>query len=652
MSLLRIFTISVLPILLMISCAQSKKTITSEYKGHGGESLSEETLAKFAPKALAPEVTKKIQSYLDISSTGLGLTSNDGKNFYFSWRVTGTSQVWKVNGPLAFPVQLTGGEDNTNLVGLTPNGKFLLHSRDSRGDEYPGLYYQNSDGGPLVEVYRKKNVQAIICYISDDSRYVYFRANDEDPSTYNIYKYDFITNTIAPVFKGKNGFWTMNDYKNGKILLAYWRGNTESEYFVLDEKTNELRPLIGQNESEEYNIYFGARDNEYIVQTNKLGEFRALFTFKDKKLTQISPKIEADVSEFYLDKKREKIFYMMNNKGYEQVKVLNAKTFTNINLPEFKMKNLIHTYFGSTSRNGRYTTIGVETADAPRRSFVFDWQTKKLIPYTMPSQPEVDTSNFTAPVLDYYTARDGVKIPMFVYRKDRCKKELCPVIINFHGGPEAQAQPMFSPFVELFLEAGFTFVEPNVRGSDGYGKSWLHSDNGAKRLQVIGDIEDAAIYLKKQWSIDGKVPKFGIMGGSYGGYSTLAGMTLFAGTYQAGVAIVGMSSLISFLENTAPYRRALRISEYGDPEKDREALIKLSPLYHLDKIKDPIMVIHGANDPRVPAGEAVQIYEAMEKKKLSGELILFADEGHGISKRGNRVLYIGHAISFFKKTLL
>jgi dipeptidyl aminopeptidase/acylaminoacyl peptidase len=190
-----------------------------------------------------------------------------------------------------------------------------------------------------------------------------------------------------------------------------------------------------------------------------------------------------------------------------------------------------------------------------------------------------------------------------------------------------------------------------VRGSDGYGKAWLNSDNGAKRLDVVSDIEDAAIYMKRAWAKDGVVPKIGVMGGSYGGYSTLFAMTRYAGAYDAGVATVGMSSLLTFLENTAPYRRALRVAEYGDPVKDREALIKLSPISYIAQLKDPLLIIQGASDPRVPVGEAVQMYEAAQKRGVAAELILFADEGHGAAKRENQVASIGHTLRFFQTYL-
>jgi dipeptidyl aminopeptidase/acylaminoacyl peptidase len=195
--------------------------------------------------------------------------------------------------------------------------------------------------------------------------------------------------------------------------------------------------------------------------------------------------------------------------------------------------------------------------------------------------------------------------------------------------------------------AGFVYAQPNVRGSDGYGKAWVHADDGAKRKAVLTDIEDAARHARTAW----KAKKVGIFGGSYGGYTAMMGMTYFAGAYDAGVGVVGISNLVSFLENTAPYRRALRVSEYGDPDKDRAVLTELSPITHVGKTKGPMLLIQGATDPRVPVGESIQMHAALEKKGLQSKLIVFPDEGHGVQKRENNVLLLGHALAFFNEHL-
>ncbi len=241
---------------------------------------------------------------------------------------------------------------------------------------------------------------------------------------------------------------------------------------------------------------------------------------------------------------------------------------------------------------------------------------------------------------------------MLVRRPARCAADPCPVLVEFHGGPEGQALPCFSPCAQLFVDAGFVLVQPNVRGSDGYGKAWLSADDGPRRLDVITDIEDAARWARKTFAAGGKEPRVGVMGGSYGGYSTLAAMTMFAGAFDAGASNVGISNLVTFLANTAPYRRILRASEYGDLERDREALVKLSPSSYVDRVKGPLLIIQGASDPRVPAGEAIQIHEALTARGLPAELLIFPDEGHGAQKRENVVQTIGRELAFFRKHLL
>jgi dipeptidyl aminopeptidase/acylaminoacyl peptidase len=320
-------------------------------------------------------------------------------------------------------------------------------------------------------------------------------------------------------------------------------------------------------------------------------------------------------------------------------------------------KNADHVSAGATTRDGRFVTIGVETGQAPRTNYVWDWEAKTLTQWVTPSAPEVDLSKFVSARLMTYPARDGTPIPMFVRfpkggaPEDKGDGDPPPVIVSFHGGPEGQTRPGFSRSAQLFVDAGFVWVEPNVRGSDGYGKTWLDADNGPKRLKVITDIDDCGKWIRANWAKNGKAPKIGITGGSYGGYSTLIGMTMFAGTYDAGASIVGISNLLSFLKNTAPYRRILRASEYGDPDKDADALKELSPVSYLEKVKSPLLLIQGVNDPRVPVGEAVQIHESLEKRGLASRLILIPDEGHGSAKRGNQVIQMGHVLKFFEQNL-
>ena len=622
---------------------------SAAYAGHGAATVPPEVLAKYAAPRLEPSVSRRIQAMLDVRAPGAGAVSSDGKQMFFTWTITGTRQVWRLDGPQHFPVELTGGEDATAFDDVTPDGKYLLVSRDRKGEENPGLYLLDPKGGPLTVIQHKPRVQTIYQFTSDDSRYVYFRANDVKADSYAIYRYDLQSKQRELVF-GDDGIWSVADFQGpDKLLLVKEVGSNMEEYFEYVPSTKKLVPLIGQGERENHVALYGAAPGEILVLTPKLGEFRRLYRYKDGKLSPITPDIKHDVSGFSIDRPRTRILYTVNDGGYTKLNAMDAKTLQEIKLPKLPPADQVSN--GFTSRNGRFTSIRVDTGTAPPSSYVVSWQTGQLTKWHTPSAPEIDTSKFARASLEEYPARDGTKIPMFVRRPAACDKP-CPVIVMFHGGPEGQTMPGFNTGGQLFVDAGFTLVEPNVRGSDGYGKTWLHADDGPKRLQIITDIEDVAKYVKEKWAEGGKAPKVGVAGGSYGGYSTLVAMTMFAGAYDAGASVVGISNLYTFLMNTAPYRRILRISEYGDPEKDKEALLKLSPITYIDKVSSPLLLIQGATDPRVPAGEAIQIKNALDAKKIPAELIIFPDEGHGAQKRENQVLQLGHMVRFFEEHLL
>lgn len=640
---------SLLAPIIFASLAFIALPLSAQYSGLGKDNLDPAILKRYAPTPLPPSVTRPIESILDVRSPGLGMVTPDGKKLFFTWGITGTVQVWRLDGAQKFPVQVTGGQESTTIAGMTPDGKYLLLSRDRQGEENPGLYLQSTDGGALEVIQYTPKVQTALQYVDNNSRVIYFSANDIKPDSYTIYRYDFQTKQKTQI-SGGDGIWWIADVfvnpKTGdreKFLFAKATGSQSREYYDFDVKTRVTTPMLGQNEQEDYSVQYGVNVDEYLVLTPKFSEFRRLYSYKNNKFTPITPELKADIANFDIDDRRQRILYSINDGGYTRLKAIAANTLKEISLPQFD--NADHIRIGSTTRNGRFTTIGVETAKAPRLSYVYDWQTNKLTQWVLPSTPEIDTSKFTAAKLETYTTRDSTAIPMFVYRSSQCEitvekplEKPCPVIVNFHGGPEGQSTPGFNRYAQLFVNAGFIFVEPNVRGSEGYGKTWLNADNGRDRLKVITDIEDASIYIRKNWQVNGITPKIGILGGSYGGYAALMGMSKFAGSYDAGVSNVGISNLVTFLTNTAPYRRILRISEYGDPVKDRQALIDLSPVTYSDRIKAPLLIIQGANDPRVPVGEAIQIQKLLEQKKIPSQLVIFPDEGHGSSKRSNQVL--------------
>jgi dipeptidyl aminopeptidase/acylaminoacyl peptidase len=644
--------VALLAALFVVTAVVASSSSPSRPAAAESTEVTPEVLARYAPPPLPADLSRRVQAMFDLRSPAAGQLSPDGQRLFFNWSVTGTTQVWRIDGPQRFPVQMTGGEDPTRLESVMPDGRHIVVSRDRGGAENPGLYLQPAGGGPLETIFQKDGARAFLGAVTDDSASIYFTANDPKPDSYAIYRYDVAARRAELVF-GEAGLWSIADLRpDGLLLLSKATGNTTSEYYGYDPATQTLTPHLGVGEQEDYHVRFGMADDELIVRTPKLGDFQRLYRYSTttRELSPISPEVAFDVDDFSINRKAGRILFTVNEGGYTRPKALDARTYAEVVLPSLPHGD--HVYFGSTTSDGRYTAILTNSATSLPSSAVLDWSTGQLTRWHAPSAPEIDPSRFASVSLESYPARDGTRIPMFVRRPPQCAAKTCPVIVEFHGGPESQARAGWDPGAQLFVDAGFIHVTPNVRGSDGYGKAWLHADNGPRRLEVITDIEDCARFIRDAWAVNGVAPRIGITGASYGGYATLVGMTLFAGAYDAGVSIVGMSNLATFLNNTAAYRRSLRITEYGDPGRDADALRRLSPITFIDRVEGPLLIIQGANDPRVPVSEALQMKHALDRRQTDSQLILFGDEGHGSQKRDNRVQEVGHTLRFFTEHLI
>lgn len=628
-----------------------------KYEGFGAESVSADELKAYAPRSINPKLRSQIEAMIDIRGPDDGELTPDGKTMFITWNVTGVKQVWKLSGPNSFPVQMTGGETTTSLAGMTLDGQYLILSRDKDGDEFFGIFLQSVNGGPLEPIFQKSRVRASFNKQSPDGRYLYFSANDIEPDTFSISRYDMKDKKIEPIFHEK-GMWFVADInRDGLLLLANIKSNFSTEYFIYNPTTKNKEPLLGKGETDvRYRAIWQPDGKNFFVITDKFGEFMRLYAYRNSKhftnnqFEPITPDSKIEVDKMILNKDRTLLGVQFNDQGYMKVAYYNPKTLKEIKSPNFPKKAEQYN-LKSITPDGRASVVLLETPQDPSLLYVVDWKTMKVQQWGTPSSPEVSTKDFVGATLESYPSRDGTKIPMFVWRGPNCVNKACPVIVDFHGGPESQSRPGFRTTLQLFLQAGFVYVAPNVRGSDGYGKTWLNSDNGSKRLTVIFDIPDVANYIKANWAVNGVKPKVGVMGGSYGGYSTLVAMSHFATTFDAGVAIVGMSDLRTFLKNTAGYRAANRSKEYGDLVEDAGALAQLSPVTFIDQVQGPLMILHGAQDPRVPVGEALQFHKKLVGRKVPSELVIFPDEGHGVRKRPNRVLLTGYIIDFFKRTL-
>jgi dipeptidyl aminopeptidase/acylaminoacyl peptidase len=283
----------------------------------------------------------------------------------------------------------------------------------------------------------------------------------------------------------------------------------------------------------------------------------------------------------------------------------------------------------------------VFSLNGPKHNYdVWTWEVNngaKPRQLTHASRAGVPDAAFVEPELIRYDSFDGVKVPAWLYLPpaDVRGSDKPPVIVYPHGGPESQSRPTFNSVFAYLLNRGYAIFAPNVRGSSGYGTRFLNMDNVRKRMDSVKDLAHGAFWLRVSGRID--PTRMAVYGGSYGGFMVLAAITNYPDLYAAAIDVVGIANWVTFLEKTGAYRRAAREAEYGSLERDREFLESISPIHQVDKIKTPLMVIHGANDPRVPVGEAEQIVAALKSRGVPVEYLRYEDEGHGLIKLANRL---------------
>jgi dipeptidyl aminopeptidase/acylaminoacyl peptidase len=302
------------------------------------------------------------------------------------------------------------------------------------------------------------------------------------------------------------------------------------------------------------------------------------------------------------------------------------------------------------SPDGSLLAFSFSSPAEPPDVYVYDVDAAELNRLTA-SAPEAATLRLVEPTLHRFESFDGESVPVFLFEPEG--EGPFPVVVTVHGGPESQWLPSFAPsFAALtqdLVARGYAVAAPNVRGSTGYGKRYEHLDDVEKRLDSVRDLEALHGWLSARPAIDGS--RAAVYGRSYGGYMVLAALAFQPELWAAGVECVGISSLVTFLENTSPYRRAAREREYGSLAHDRDFLVRASPMTHVDAIRAPLFIQHGRNDPRVPVSESEHIHRVLTENGVPCELLIFEDEGHTVSKLPNRIETFTRAVAFLDRVL-
>jgi dipeptidyl aminopeptidase/acylaminoacyl peptidase len=442
------------------------------------------------------------------------------------------------------------------------------------------------------------------------------------------------------------------------LLVGHYVSANESYLYWCDVATKKLTPINPQKDKKiAYGDALWSKDGRGVYYTSdESGEFQQL-TYHELatgKKTIVSGNIAWDVTGLALADNGRRLAYVTNEDGMSKLYVFDLQTnWEEMDLPQLPVGLIFGLEF---SKDGTELGMTLNTSQTSSDVYSIKLATRELVRWTFSEIGGLNAEKFVTPQLIHYQTFDKVNgkprmIPAFYYKPRGASGKLS-VIISIHGGPEGQARPGFSSTYQYWLnELGIAVLVPNVRGSSGYGKTYLTLDNGYKREESVKDIGALLDWIAQQPELD--ADRVGVTGGSYGGYMTLATLCTYNDRIRAAVDVVGISNFVTFLESTQEYRRDLRRVEYGDERdpKMREFLTKISPTTNAHKITKPLFVIQGLNDPRVPATESEQMVKTVRKNGGTVWYLVAKDEGHGFRKKVNRD-YQTNAESLFWETFL
>jgi dipeptidyl aminopeptidase/acylaminoacyl peptidase len=618
------------------------------------------------------ELIEQLNRYQNTRGAGLAGWTRQGC-LLISTRFSETAQAHRVCQPMGMREQLTFYPEP--VAGLTPSPsrawrEGFVFAKDKGGDEFSQLFWFDAQDRTITLLTDGKRTQNAGASISRDGSLLAYTSTARNGTDRDIWLRDTRAGTSRALVTA-GGSWTAMDFSpDGKRLLVMkYVSASESYPGVVDVATGKLELFPVDGGKAAFGAFKFAPDGEsvYFISdepfAGQASEFQTL-RFHDPrsgKSVQLSGDIPWDAEGLEIAEDGKHLAFSTNEDGVGKLHLLSLPDHRPLPLPELPLGAIGGFSF---SPDGTRLALAMNTATSPSDIHVIDLRSGKLERWTRSEIGGLDPSKFIAPTLVRFPTFDQVDegtskqrrrtIPAFYYKPAKTGTGgKLPVIISIHGGPESQSLPTFNPNYQFLAnELGIAVLVPNVRGSSGYGKTYLGLDNAEKREDSVKDIGALLDWIATQPELDAK--RVGVTGGSYGGYMVLASLMHYGDRIRAGVETVGISHFGTFLNNTESYRRDLRRAEYGDerlPEM-KAVFDRISPLNHADRITSPLFVAQGRNDPRVPYTEAEQIVKAVRGNGQPVWFLMYADEGHGFKKKANSDYYGAAAIRFWQEYLL
>ncbi|SOB80332.1 Dipeptidyl aminopeptidase/acylaminoacyl peptidase [Sphingomonas guangdongensis] len=594
--------------------------------------------------ALPVSLADALRPYAETRSAAPVAWNPVDKSLVITTRFANVAQLHQVARPMMDRRQITFEADRTSQAYYSPSGDVMLVQKDVGGGEFYQLYAMKDGRLTLLTDGKSRNGFGAF---SRDGKLVGYSSTKRTGTDNDLYVMDPRDPTTARmVAQVSGGGWSFVDFLPGdsRAVVLNRASVQKSDLYDLDLATGTMTPLNDLKQQVAFGSAEVAPDGTLWVLADAGSDFQRLGTLKDNRFTPVSKEPRWDVEDFAIAKDGSFIAYVLNEDGTSRLKLLDPRTgqVREAAVPKGVIGGLEVAPWGDVA-------FSVSGSTVPGDVFVLDPRAMKVTQWTASETGGLDPSRNVAAELVRVKSFDGQEVSGLLYRPDPARfPGKRPLIIDIHGGPEGQTTASYRGAANYYVnELGIALFYPNVRGSTGYGKRFVSLDNGPfKREDSVRDIGAFLDHFARDPGID--AARIGEQGGSYGGYMCYAAAIRYGARLKGANCIVAISNWVTFLENTSGYRRDLRRVEYGDERdpKQKAKLLEISPMTRVSELRIPLMVVTGANDPRVPASEADQMVKAVRANGGIAWHILAADEGHGFAKKENRD-YQNYATLFF-----
>jgi dipeptidyl aminopeptidase/acylaminoacyl peptidase len=595
-----------------------------------------------------------IEQFMDTVRVGGAAFSNNEKTILFHSNKTGIFNVYSLPITGGSPRQLTSStRESTYLVSAFPADSRFLYSYDKGGNENSHIYVKELDGKER-DLTPGDKVKANFLGWRPDRRSFLFSTNARNDKFFDIFQASLPDLTPKLIFQDNVGLNFADMSRNGRFVAFTKPGKStsDSDVYIYNTENKEVKNVTPHQGNEQNSAQVFDYSSRYLLFLSDAGEeftYIARYDLSKAERSDVQ-KASWDITAVSFSLNGKYRVVTTNEDARSKITVYDVATDKPIDLPALPDGDITGVTISDSEKKLAFYHNGPRS---PNDLYVYDLDSRKAVRLTKSLSPQIDPADLSEGKVVRYKSFDSLEIPAILYQPlDAAEGKKSPAIVRVHGGPGGQARLNYSASVQFLVNHGYVVLDVNNRGSSGYGKTFFAADDRKHGREPLWDCVEAKKYLGSLGNVD--VARIGIMGGSYGGYMVLAALAFKPEEFAAGVDIFGVSNWVRTLKSIPPYWESERKSLYaeiGDPVTQENMLREISPLFHAENIVRPLMVLQGANDPRVLKSESDEIVDAVKKKGGIAEYLVFEDEGHGFSKKANETRAYQAILEFLDKYL-